>query len=112
MNQDFQEVVEDEDILWIIDIVDKTTVVIFSIEYGLRLDFFYAPIAISSSQAVVQSCQDEVLHPADEPDRLPLPPPLLHLPRLHRPRGLQRHREGGKDYPIDQGERSSRVQRA
>ena len=32
----FQEVVQDEEILWIIDIIDKTTVVIFSIEYGLR----------------------------------------------------------------------------
>ena len=109
----FQEVVEDVEILWIIDIVDKTTVVIFSIEYGLRLiDFSLKRRTSNTSQTVMQSCEDEVLHPADEPDRLPLPPPLLHLPRLHRPRGLQRHWEGGKDYPIDQGERSSRVQRA
>ena len=41
MNQNFQEVVEDEDILWIIDIVDKTTVVIFSIEYSLRWEFYF-----------------------------------------------------------------------
>ena len=53
------------------------------------------------SQAAMQSCENQVLHPADEPDRLPLPPPLLHLPRLHRPRGLQRHREGGQDYPFN-----------
>ena len=55
------------------------------------------------SQAAMQSREDQVLHPADEPDRLPLPPPLLHLPHLHRPRGLQRHRQGGQDYPPDQG---------
>ena len=100
----FQEVVQDVEILWVIDIVDKTTVVIFSIEYGLRLiDFSLKRRTSNTSQTVVQSCQDEVLHSADEPDRLPLPPPLLHLPHLHRPRGLQRHREGGQDYSLGQG---------
>ena len=102
----FQEVVQDVEILWIIEIIDKTTVVIFSIEYGLRLIHLSLRRRTSVSnplQTVVQSGEDEVLHPANEPDRLPLPPPLLHLPYLHRPRGLQRHREGGQDYSLDQG---------
>ena len=54
-------------------------------------------------QVALQPGQGQVLRGADEPDRLPLPAPLLHLPRLHRPRGLQRHRQGGQDHPSDQG---------
>ena len=54
-------------------------------------------------QVALQPGQGQVLRGADEPDRLPLPAPLLHLPRLHRPRGLQQHRQGGQDHPADQG---------
>ena len=60
-------------------------------------------------QVALQPGQGQVLRGADEPDRLPLPAPLLHLPRLHRPRGLQRHRQGGQDHPPDQGHQRLRL---
>ena len=60
-------------------------------------------------QVALQPGQGQVLRGADEPDRLPLPAPLLHLPRLHRPRGLQRHRQGGQDHPSDQGHQRLRL---
>ena len=60
-------------------------------------------------QVALQPGQGQVLRGADEPDRLPLPPPLLHLPRVHRPRGLQRHRQGGQDHPSDQGHQRLRL---